>query len=174
MKRNILPFFVSLTLVASGLFSNPIKAQVKGDNEYPKNRVSDDKYETSVILYDNALENLRLKYGVSNDDFGTFTRFDITPLQWLKIAIISESKKDNFDTALLFQAMQYLFEKQLDTLYQKFLVIKKEYPSSIAEYVHNPRRIAGVNPCDSSGCTNMNFSEGTFNTWYGYTGLNQS
>src|SRR5579872_6997771 len=168
MKRNILPLFVSIAFAASALFSIPAKAQVKNSHPYPKNRSLDDKYERAVILYDNALENLRLKYNISDEDFGTFARFDITPLQWLRIAIIREGKEDNFDLAKLEAAMKSIYEKQLDTLYNKFVTIKHDYPSSVAEYERKPGRIAGVNPCDSSGCTNMNFNEGTFNTWYGY------
>ena len=85
MRKNILPLFAILAIAVTSLFSNPAKAQVKTNGEYPKNRKADNPKEQIVILWDDLLENAREKYGVSNNDFGTFKRFDMTPLQWARI-----------------------------------------------------------------------------------------
>ncbi len=124
------------------------------------------------MLWNTALENTRMKYKVSEEDFGTFKSFEMTPLQLMRIETIKEGKKDNYDPALLANAFK-VFQKNLDALYEKFLLTKKQYhPSSVAEYARAANKI--VNPCDSSGCTNMDFENGTFNTWYGYYATNNS
>ncbi len=163
MKRNILPLVASLLLLASTLFSVPLKAQLKLSDYDPRERV--------IVMWNSALENTRLKYKVSEKDFNVFRSFDLTPIQMVFMEIIKETK--GLTDPVLIASKVNDGEKALGTLYEKFLLTKKEYPSSVAEYEH-PRRLGGPNPCDSSGCTNMGFEDGTFNTWYGYWGDNES
>jgi gliding motility-associated-like protein len=158
MKRNILPLFASLLLLASTLYSNTAKSQAKLDK---------DAVERVNTLWKASLENVRLKYKASENDFRTFEGFEMTPIQLLKIEVLREARKVNSDPTILAGTLKEA-EKSLGIVYEKFLETKKEFPSSVAEFEHPGRRVAGVNPCDSSGCTNMGFDDGTFNTWYGY------
>ncbi|HXB13028.1 MAG TPA: gliding motility-associated C-terminal domain-containing protein [Bacteroidia bacterium] len=163
MKRNILPLFASLLLVASTIYSTTAKAQDKSGYD-PRERI--------IVRWNEALENTRLKYGASEDDFGTFTRFDLTPLELLKIDLIKETGK--VTDPIVIESILKEGEKKIGMYYEKFLDIKKAYPTSVAEY-ESHRRVGGkIFPCDSSGCTNMSFDDGTFNTWYGSYGINSS
>jgi gliding motility-associated-like protein len=164
MKRNILPLFASLLLLASTLFSNAAKAQTD---------IPDDPRENVHMLWTAALENLRIKLKVSEHDFSTFKAFELTPIQFHFINVMSESREAKFDLKAV-AAIIKQHAKYIDTLYGKFLETKKEFPSSVAEFEHPPRRVGVVNPCDSAGCTNMGFDDGTFNTWYGYYQTNSS
>ncbi len=131
-----------------------------------------DPNERMTVLWDNALENVRGNMGASKQEFDVFKRFDMNSIYTLRNEAIKNSIKENYDPTLLTATAKEV-EKDITALYEKFLNTQKLYPSSVDEYKHS--RTVGVgNPCDSMGCTNINFNQGTLNTWYGYYGENAS
>jgi len=128
--------------------------------------------EKVVSLFSNALENVRVKFGVSKEDFATFYRFETNPIHLLKADALAKARKGSFDPALLSVTAKEV-EKNLGVLYEKFLNTKELYPSSVDEYA-TLRSPPTTNPCDLSGCSNIDFEDGNLSAWYGYYAENNS
>ncbi|HTA27778.1 MAG TPA: PKD domain-containing protein [Bacteroidia bacterium] len=161
MKRTILSVCVSFVVAITATFPT---------NTFAQNKEYSEQIEQTTISWNTALENVRTKFAVSKEDFAIFTRFEAINLEALKKDLKAKAGNTNSDKEKMGIAAVEV-QNKMETLYNKFLNTKKTYPSSVEEYKHPPN-IASSNPCDSSGCTNMDFGQGTLNTWYGYYGVN--
>jgi hypothetical protein len=167
MRVNILSVCASF-VVFTTLFTG--KGISQSDNSKSQSFSSFEPNERAGILWDEALNNFRNKNSISIKKFRIFERFETTPYHVLKADIMKNARKENLNLASL-EGTEKDAEKGLDLLYDKFLNTEKEYPSSVEElrYVDST-----YTPCDSTGCTNINFDQGTLNTWYGWYGENES
>src|SRR6185312_6507676 len=114
-----------------------------------------------------GLENARKALHINNADFFTFRRFFEKQIDSLRPGFmqgISFSNVTEKERTLCAQTI---------TLYKRFQAIEREYPSSVEPYrTASPFRL--MSACDSSGCTNIDFEQGTLNGWNAYYGYNDN
>jgi gliding motility-associated-like protein len=130
-----------------------------------------DETEPVFAHWQKSFGHLKRKLGLSKDDFQTFLRFNKSRLDSDRITFmwkIIEGKitTSNVDGYMAAQESQYFY------LYKQFEEIKKEYPSTVAEFSSNGIR-KPLNTCNP-GCTNIDFENGTLSGWNAYYAQNNS
>jgi len=129
--------------------------------------------ETEPVFahWQKTLGHMKRKLALSKEDFQTFLRFnksrlDSDRLNFMRRIVTGNITASNVDSYMAAQESQYFY------LYKKFEEIKKEYPSSVAEFSSNGLR-KPLNTCNP-GCTNIDFENGTLSGWNAYYAQNNS
>jgi len=161
MKKST--FFRTKTLVLlSFVFSFNAFAQLKPDL---------DELDRGFVLWTRALEKARVTVGATNEDYALFRAFNERKLDEERghfFAVLGKERVGNTTPDEKINGEAAI----LTSLYEQFLQVKKEYPSSVEEFKFRYHRLMGI--CDSSGCTNINFEQGTLNGWNAYYGYDNN
>jgi len=134
--------------------------------------ISPDGFEQVFSYWAKGLENTRQKLEASTTEFMTFQRFYEKQIDSLRAIFLMEIGAGKIDSLNATGKIKEE-ERNVSSLYQQFKIIEKTYPSSVDEYRHaiSPR-MATV--CDTSGCTNIGFEQGTLNGWNAFYGFNNN
>ncbi len=106
------------------------------------------------------------------EDFETFTRFSSSAVDslhgdFLRGVANGEITLENV------KSYEGIFTGRLNNLYEKFLQIKAEFPTSVEEFTQKHKPVYLSLPCDSA-CNNIDFESGNLSGWNAYYGYNQS
>jgi len=128
-------------------------------------------YEDLLAGWNNAEINFRNKLGLSKSEYSSFknfysTRLDSMRLEYARKIWAGKITEENVRGYLAFIQSQEIF------LYKQFKQIKKEFPSSVSEY-EGPDQSKPFTTCNS-GCTNIDFSNGTLSGWNAFYAVNNS
>lgn len=125
---------------------------------------------TNHILH--GLDQVKKVTGANDYDFEVFERFYENKISNEKGKLYSEVESRQITLAEM-PSYEKKFVKEYTELYKKFQTIKKEYPSSVAEYSSYIPPNPQTNSCDSA-CTNPDFMNGTLDGWNAYYANNSS
>jgi gliding motility-associated-like protein len=131
--------------------------------------------ETSEKIYEYwfyALDDIKQNTVTDKKEYETFSRFSFKSIDSLRGDFL---KKIGTGEVTLANAGNYevILAKELSGLYAKYRTIKKEYPSSVEEYMGKERPAYIPASCDSA-CNNIDFSLGNLSGWNAYYGYNAS
>jgi gliding motility-associated-like protein len=118
-----------------------------------------------------AVDKFRANERLNSNDFGTFSRFSEKKLDSLRGDFMRKIGKDEVTLANV-KDYEGVLVKAINTIYERFEIIKQAYPSSVAELkpATNPFLLQTCN----SSCNNMDFETGTLSGWYAYYGYRYS
>ncbi len=163
MMGKIKSIFTNIIVVLLFLSSLPLYSQLhKGDGG---------DFEKVFEYWIKGLERCRIAVGATNSDFLVFQRFCENKIDAERAKFITEEGYGVIDLKRANRKMKYE-EKKIVDLYKQFEQVEKEFPSSVEEYRHAFRKLQSV--CDSSGCTNIGFEQGTLNGWSAYYAYNNN
>jgi len=159
---NLLGFLILTTSV----FSFQASAQIKP--------VQDDASESERVysFWSLTWEQVKIEQAASDKEFEVFNRFNAHVIDSMQTDFF---KGIHAGSITLSNVKDYMAErkKEFNRLFKSFKVTEAEYPSSVDEYRKKERFRAGADSCVAT-CFNTDFSQGTFNGWYGYYGVNNS
>jgi len=162
MKR-IKRIFIGLFFYLGVLFVPHVNAQ--------KN-VSAEKFEQIFSYWYKGLETARVNVGAGNCDYMAFQRFYEAKIDTIRAGFMRQIGSGGIDSTNVKTAMA-LQVIQLSALYDQFKQVMKGYPSSVDEYKHPmPRNFP--TGCDTTGCTNIGFEQGTLNGWNAFYAYNNN
>ncbi len=158
MKKST--FFLAKTLVLLSFISSV--------TAFSQSKPDMDEADKGFIIFGKVLEKVRENVGASKEDFRIFQSFYGQKIDNERGKFFSSLGSARFDEKAAENKMKDE-ETRITALYNQFVEVRKEYPSSVEEFRYPAHRLMGT--CDSSGCTNINFEQGTLNGWnafYGY------
>ena len=162
--RKIIKFSVKVIVILFTLSVSPAFSQ---SSPYDGNQL-----EHMSIYWHNVNMAVRMKNLASVEEYNTFTEFYHQHFDSIRGRIFADFKSGKLTPSNMKEYFKPL-AKSTAALYKKYYTVVKEYPSSVSEfrhkYFHKP-----LTPCDSTGCTNIDFSNGTLSGWYAYYGSNSS
>jgi gliding motility-associated-like protein len=131
--------------------------------------------ETSESIYEHwfyALDNIRQNPITDKQDFDVFTRFCAASIDSLRGDFLRRigSHEITLDNV---KSYEDTLSKKLTVLYEKYLSIKKEFPSSVAEFTRKDKPLFLTAPCNAA-CNNIDFETGDLSGWNAYYGDNAS
>jgi len=140
---------------------------------YSSAKISDVDLEKVHVYWYKELDKCAAAVGATNFDFLVFQRFYESKMDSLHASFLKGIRTGSINiTNAGIKASEE--GKQVIALYRKFQEVRKEFPSSVSEFIdevkHPYHKVAGT--CDSSGCTNINFGLGNLSGWNAYYGLN--
>ena len=128
-------------------------------------------FEKVYAYWLKGIEKCRETVGANSFDFLVFQRFYENKLDAERGRFLFETSKGKPDMAKAEKRMQ-AEEKIILGLYRQFEQVKKEFPSSVNEFKHPFHGVQSL--CDSTGCTNIGFEQGTLNGWNAYYAYNNN
>lgn len=160
-----------------GLFSLTLKATilflVLGNGVlFAQSKVNGDEFEELFGNWRTMGKDLHKKLGISNADFKLFVGFYKEKNDSLKREFTKRIKDGRIDNSNVKGYVAFV-ESQEIYMYNKFVEIKKNYPSSVNEYSIENRNKRPQATC-GAGCNNVDFSNGTLSGWNAYYAENQS
>jgi gliding motility-associated-like protein len=155
--RSFTIFLIKSLLVFAMLYCGKAQSQIE-------------KGEEVAMYWGQCLQNSSSSLALSNDDFLLFYRFEEVKLDTLRAQFMLAMRGSNIAVPIRDMEMKNK-QSQIISLYRKFEKIKAQYPSSVNEYrKSNQHRLMSV--CDTVGCDNIGFEDGTLNGWNAYYGYN--
>jgi gliding motility-associated-like protein len=132
---------------------------------------SDDGFEKMLSLWSSRVEMVRGEVGANKEDFAQFTRFYQHQMDSMHADFFNKvNGKTSFDEA---KGIMENNKKTITLLYNKFIDIKKEFPSSVEEYRYERKPKIGGDSCVSA-CYNTGFEDGSLSGWYAYYATNST
>lgn len=123
------------------------------------------------VCWGKSVENARHELGINERDFSLFFRFEDIQIDSIRGSFMRKAISkvyDNNTGALIVQG-----ENDIVRLYHDFLNVKATYPSSVNEFRKmGMHRVMGT--CDTAGCDNIGFEQGTLNSWNAYYAYNNN
>ena len=162
--RKIINFSVKSVVIFFTLFAGQALSQSYSGNS--------EQLESISIYRHSLTKEIRLQTGASKEDFNTFTRFYEQHFDSIRGNIFADFKAGKLTTSNMVDYFKPLKNSTIE-LYKRFAEIVKEYPSTVSEFRHRNTH-KPLTPCDSSGCGNIDFSNGTLSGWYAYYSSNTS
>jgi gliding motility-associated-like protein len=131
-----------------------------------------EKAEREARLWGSGMQQAQLTLGVSAEEFGLFTRFYGDKIDTMRARFFRNAELSNGNVLSANDKLN-LEVNQLVALYGQFQQVEKDYPSSVDEYrKHNMHKLTNV--CDTAGCDNIGFEQGTLNGWNAYYAFNNN
>ncbi|HXB11630.1 MAG TPA: hypothetical protein VNZ45_06570, partial [Bacteroidia bacterium] len=128
--------------------------------------------EEGAVYWGQCLENFRTSLALSPDDFLLFYRFEEIKLDTLRAQFMRDMRTCKTASSAMDEMMKSK-QSQITDLYGLFEKVNAEYPSSVDQYrKSNAHRFMAL--CDTSGCANTGFEDGTLNGWNAYYGYNSN
>jgi len=146
--------------VISALGTNTLLAQTRPSLETSENISRHWSY---------VLNNVKQNKG---EDFETFTRFCGSSVDSLRGEFLGGVANGEI-TLENVKSYEGIFAGRLNKLYENFLQIKGEFPTSVEEFTQKHKPVYLSFPCDSA-CNNIDFESGNLSGWNAYYGYNQS
>ncbi len=118
-----------------------------------------------------CLQDTRYELRLNETDFTLFYRFEEDRIDTIRGNFMQIfAKEDRFqDSGKILKKS----ERELLDLYADFRLTEKSYGSSVNEYRYY-RRHRVMGPCDTAGCDNIGFEQGTLNGWNAYYAYNNN
>ena len=126
--------------------------------------------EKLVSQWNNILNETRQEANATDKDFNLFIRFNQNYVDSERCALFQLVKSGKINESNITPYISAKKQK-LQTLYSRFLEIKKEFPTSVAQNAVNAP--ITLDTCFPS-CTNIDFSSGNFTGWSGFYAVNNS
>ncbi len=162
---------VGLLAVTVVILSCSAFAQVNTEDQGHSNvRINGEQYEELFRYFVNGVKQMQTRTGISDLDYVQFLRYYLNVLDSDKIVFGKAIRASQITLSNADQNQERITKEWVDR-YQKYLVIKQEYPSSVAEYSETPHR---PRQSCAPACNNIDFSQGTLNGWYAYYANNNS
>jgi len=135
-----------------------------------QNRAADpgDTLEMKVALWSSRMEMARAEVGADKNEFAIFQRFYRHQIDSMQSDFLHHFSQKSVPELL---QLTNQYKATIIAWYKKYAEIKKEYPSSVAEFNKEP----GIPPqACVSPCYNTGFLDSTLDGWYGYYAENNS
>jgi len=160
------PLFLSLfgfLILWSSIFCFPASAQ---------NTSGPDESERVYSFWSLTWKQVQIEQGATDKEFEVFNRFNAHEIDSMQTDFFVGIRVGSINLSTV---KDYMGERKkvFTNLFKKFKTIETEYPSSIDEYRKKARFRAGADSCLPS-CYNTDFSQGTFNGWYGFYAVNNT
>jgi gliding motility-associated-like protein len=159
MKKTTLILFLSLflPLIAFSQVANSSKIQAFDTGEHAE-------YLFSQLKSYHVITTLRERTSISDSDLRVFMRFYKDQFAKKKSAFHRAVHKGVITNSNDVKLYAGKLVNNLVTLYGKFLNIKKNYPSSLAQY-SNPVTPSFAPTTCNPACSNIGFDNGTLSSW---------
>ncbi|HSY76960.1 MAG TPA: PKD domain-containing protein, partial [Bacteroidia bacterium] len=148
---------------------------LNGSVLFSQTKMSDVDFEKIGECWYKELNKCAATVGANNFNFLVFQRFYENKIDSLHSIFLS-GVRSGVTNIMNAEEKAKNEENQIVLLYRQFEEVRKEFPSSVNEFVeevkHPFHRLEGT--CDSSGCTNMNFELGNLSGWNAYYALNSN
>ncbi|NNM94728.1 MAG: PKD domain-containing protein [Bacteroidia bacterium] len=150
-----LPILPALLLLLQAVCTFPSSAQT-ADPEYWGN------------CWEQSLQGARNELRMNENAFLKFYYFELAGIDSLRGTFMRGAKSGKSPQQLIKSG-----EKSIIDLYGKFELTKASYPSSVNNYREDrAHRVMGL--CDTGGCYNIGFEQGTLDGWNAYYGYNNN
>jgi len=162
--KKLKPAFSALFIVASLICYLPLYSQ--------NNKVSSEKFEQIFSYWYKGLEIARKDLAASNSEYLTFQRFYETQIDSIRADFMRKIGSRDISDASADAATDAEVQK-ISRLYTQFKEVERKFPSSTDQYRHAmPMGLPAG--CDTLGCDNIGFEQGTLNGWNAYYAYNNN